>query len=54
MQHTRNSSVLKISCAATMGIVAAVTTYLAEIFEQRRPGAKPKPASDDNSQRETR
>ena len=30
MQHTRNSSVLKIICAATMGIVAAVTTYLAE------------------------
>jgi len=30
MQHSRNSYVLKISCAATTGIVAAVTTYLAE------------------------
>jgi len=30
MQHIRNSSVLKISCAATRAIVAAVTTYLTE------------------------
>jgi len=34
MQHIRNSSVLKISCAATTAIVAAVTTYLAERLEQ--------------------
>jgi hypothetical protein len=30
MQHIRNSSVLKINCAATTAIVAAVTTCLAE------------------------
>jgi formyltetrahydrofolate deformylase len=30
MQHNRNSFILKISCAATSGIVAAVTTYLAQ------------------------
>jgi len=30
MQHIRNSSVLKVSCAATTAIVAAVTTCLAE------------------------
>jgi len=30
MQHTRNSFILKISCEATSGIVAAVTTYLAQ------------------------
>jgi formyltetrahydrofolate deformylase len=30
MQHNRNSFVLKISCPATTGIVAAVSTYLAD------------------------
>ncbi|HGP0281521.1 TPA: formyltetrahydrofolate deformylase, partial [Pseudomonas aeruginosa] len=30
MQHTQNQYIIKISCPATSGIVAAVTSYLAD------------------------